>query len=252
MGVIDPGSSFYDFRNHQQISLPAFTHSLFARAKKRIHFSCNPGYNPAGESISEASQAIRQSDQYRRDIGEVKDQGEQEQDLLRMREAEENEARFEDDVITYVLLLTMEAFSARTHPSSSFPETGLSARAHWLSKRADTTFFAMVFGAATITDQRQEQTRQYYGWAATLEDEFYGRGNAKGQVHHKLHDRFERYFGLTCEAAECAMQGFSPCSKKERGIILSRDARIDSLLEQLTRATTSIEKEQIIKKLKEL
>lgn len=155
-------------------------------------------------------------------------------------------------MLAYVLLLTQNAFYTPTILSLSFPETTISARARWFKEQADTYFFAMAFGATKMTQERQEQTRQNYGQAATLEDELYGRGNAQGQVHHKLYERFNRYFELTCEAAEGAMQGLPSSKKSQSGLILSRNTHIDYLLEQLTRATTSLEKERIIAQLKKL
>ncbi len=249
MGVVDP--TYFDIPSQKVMSLNTFAHGLISVAKRRLHMRCNQGYNPGAESIGEASQAIRQSDHDRRNIGEVKDTDEQQHDLLQMRNAQDNEAKFEDDVLIYLVLQTRDQFTARVSPHFPLPEQGTYARAHWFSHAADTEIFGMAFGARPITDECQERARDWYGDAALLEDEIYGRGNAQGQVHHKMHDRFERYFRVTCEAAEVAMQGTSR-TPPHKELFIIRNIRMDRLLEALSLAKTRTEKEAIIAQLKEL
>lgn len=251
MGVVDPGCSFYDMRKGRSLSLDAFAHGLYSVAKRRMGMMLNKGYDPSAESIRDVSAAIRESDQVRHAISEMKDAGEQAHDVARIQTAHKNEAFFEDDVLAYLLIQTRNQFITHLPTPSLLPEQGTYARAQQLSRAADRAVLDMAFGVREVTDQVKGKTRGWYGEAASLEDEFYGRGNAQSQVHHKLHDRFDRYFGLTLEAAEVAFQGV-PLDKTPQGIILSRTAQLDNLLEQLHAASTKAEREAIIAKLKEL
>jgi hypothetical protein len=244
-------SSFYDASQKRTIAYDAFVHSLFARAKKCLNLSCNKGYDSRAEGIREASDAIRRQDQDRRDIREVKDWGEQQEDMLRMQEARDNEALFEDDVYAYLLTTIKVHLFVVPRIKERALQGGERERAQAYGHKADTLLCHMAFGAALITDAHQEQTRSWYGEAAELEEKLWGRGNARAQVHHKLHDKFGTYFGVAVEAAEGSFH--TPSIKKSpEGLILSREVVIDDLLEKLSRAQTPAEKEALIQRLKEL
>lgn len=233
---------YFDLQSKECKSIEGTLLQIFGTACHRLKISLNTKYNVEQESMRDTAKEIASQV-----VSEI-DPDSLFGDYSRMIVSTENDRRFEDDVMTYLIIrsanLIDKPHKDRANLRGRFSESELSecleGNRHLSNKResyaavGDFLFFSMAAGISEKSSAGKRRAAHAYWRAHAIEEESRGRGSARSEVYAKLTLRFPRYFAITEEAFQDA---FFQTRLKPESIALSPEAalsEIDRLLEELS------------------